>query len=149
MGANGIYGLSGSGLDIESLVKVGMISKQNQYDKMQQNEIMNTWVKEEWATIYDKYKDYQNALSEFKMQSTMNAHKATSSDSSVVTATANGAAATMTHQVSVNQTATNAYLLTNNPDGGGITRNNTDAKTSDYLYDVIFADSNGLAGRPM
>lgn len=142
MGANGIYGLSGSGLDIESLVKVGMISKQNQYDKMQQNEIMNTWVKEEWATIYDKYKDYQNALSEFKMQSTMNAHKATSSDSSVVTATANGAAATMTHQVSVNQTATNAYLLTNNPDGGGITRNNTDAKTSDYLYDVIFADYN-------
>ena len=32
MGANGIYGLSGSGLDIESLVKVGMISKQNQHD---------------------------------------------------------------------------------------------------------------------
>ena len=60
MGANGIYGLSGSGLDIESLVKVGMISKQNQLNKMQQTETTNTWLKEEWSTIYDKYKDYQN-----------------------------------------------------------------------------------------
>jgi len=34
MGVNGIYGLSGSGLDIESMVKVGMMSKQNEYDKM-------------------------------------------------------------------------------------------------------------------
>ena len=36
MGANGIYGLSGSGLDIESLVKMGMMKKQNQYYKMYQ-----------------------------------------------------------------------------------------------------------------
>lgn len=27
MGVNGIYGLSGSGLDVESMVKVGMMSK--------------------------------------------------------------------------------------------------------------------------
>ena len=32
MGVNGIYGLSGSGLDVESLVKVGMMSKQSEYD---------------------------------------------------------------------------------------------------------------------
>ena len=68
MGANGIYGLSGSGLDIESLVKVGMISKQNQLNKMQQTETTNTWLKEEWSTIYDKYKDYQNTLSTFKLR---------------------------------------------------------------------------------
>ena len=36
MGVNGIYGLSGSGLDIESMVKVGMMGKQSQLDKMQQ-----------------------------------------------------------------------------------------------------------------
>ena len=36
MGVNGIYGLSGSGMDIESMVKVGMMSKQNEYDKMAQ-----------------------------------------------------------------------------------------------------------------
>ena len=46
MGANGIYGLSGSGLDIESLVKMGMMNKQNQYDKMYQNEMKQEWLKE-------------------------------------------------------------------------------------------------------
>ena len=100
MGANGIYGLSGSGLDIESLVKVGMISKQNQLNKMQQTETTNTWLKEEWSTIYDKYKDYQNTLSTFKLQSNMNAMKASSGNPNVVTATANGAAAAMTHNLS-------------------------------------------------
>ena len=30
----GIYGLSGSGLDVESLVKVGMISQQKRYDRI-------------------------------------------------------------------------------------------------------------------
>ena len=41
MGANGIYGLSGSGLDIESLVKMGMMKKQNQYDKMYQQQVQH------------------------------------------------------------------------------------------------------------
>ena len=34
MGVNGIYGLSGSGLDVQSLVKAGMLTKQNEYDKL-------------------------------------------------------------------------------------------------------------------
>ena len=52
MGANGIYGLSGSGLDIESLVKMGMMNKQNQYDKMYQNEVKQTWLKEAYNDVY-------------------------------------------------------------------------------------------------
>lgn len=34
MSTSGIYGLSGSGIDVDSMVKVGMLTKQNQYDKM-------------------------------------------------------------------------------------------------------------------
>lgn len=140
MGANGIYGLSGSGLDIESLVKVGMISKQNQLNKMQQTETTNTWLKEEWSTIYDKYKDYQNTLSTFKMQSNMNAMKASSGNPNVVTATANGAAAAMTHNVQVSQVATNAYMMTDN--GKTVERASTDTtkKTSPYLRDILYKD---------
>ena len=41
MSATGIYGLSGSGIDVESLVKVGMMSKQNQYDKLYKQEVKN------------------------------------------------------------------------------------------------------------
>ena len=47
MGVNGIYGLSGSGLDVESMVKVGMLSKQNELDKMQQKYTLNEWKKAE------------------------------------------------------------------------------------------------------
>ena len=43
MGVNGIYGLSGSGLDVESLVKMGMKGKQNQYDKMYKREMTNEY----------------------------------------------------------------------------------------------------------
>ena len=50
MGANGIYGLSGSGLDIESLVKMGMMNKQKQYDKMYQNEMKQEY-QEVWGRL--------------------------------------------------------------------------------------------------
>ena len=38
-GARGIYGLSGSGIDVESLVKVGMMSEQKKYDRIYKKEV--------------------------------------------------------------------------------------------------------------
>ncbi|MBE6099277.1 MAG: hypothetical protein E7197_04410 [Anaerovibrio sp.] len=142
MGVNGIYGLSGSGLDIESLVKMGMSSKNKQYDKMEQKEIANTWLKEAYNTVYNDMTVYKyDTLSTYKMQSNLNAMSATSSNTGVVTATANGAAASMNHTVTVKSIASNAYLLTAQKDDGtnyGVTRNNTSAATSNKLADVIF-----------
>jgi len=142
MGVNGIYGLSGSGLDIESLVKMGMTGKQKQYDKMEQKEIANTWLKEAYNTVYNDMTTYKyGTLSTYKMQSNMNAMAATSSNSSAVTATANGAAAAMNHTVMVESVASNAYLLTTQDESGknlGVKRNNEDAQTSNKLVDVIF-----------
>ena len=113
MGVNGIYGLSGSGLDIESMVKVGMMSKQNEYNKMQQKLTTQTWTKEAFNTVYSDLATYNySTLSQYKMQSTMNAMGATSTNTGAVTVTANGAAAAMTHSVTVNSQASNAYLLT-------------------------------------
>ena len=40
MSTRGIYGLSGSGIDVDSMVKVGM-TKQSQYDKMYKQEVKN------------------------------------------------------------------------------------------------------------
>lgn len=142
MAATGIYGLSGSGLDIESLVKMGMMSKQSQYNKMQQQETLNIWKKEEWSDIYSKMNTYNmSTLSTYKMQSNMSAMQAVSSNSSVVSATANGAAASMTHQVSVTQMASNAYMMTG--DGWTITRENG-SNTSTYLSDVVFKSYKSL-----
>lgn len=136
MGANGIYGLSGSGLDIESLVKMGMMNKQNQYDKMYQTQLKQTWVKEAYNTVYTDVKAFKESMSTFKMQSNMSAMQATSSNNDVVSVTANGAAAAMNHKITVEQVASNAYLMTAN--GAKIERTNTSATNSAYLKDVLF-----------
>ena len=143
MGANGIYGLSGSGLDIESLVKMGMMNKQNQYDKMYQNEMKQEWLKEAYVEVYDSMKTFKANMTDFKMQSNMSAMKATSTNNDVVSVTANGAAAAMNHKVSVDAVASNAYLMTGmNGDvpatikrAAGATNN-----TSTYLSDVIYGN---------
>lgn len=138
MGANGIYGLSGSGLDIESLVKMGMMNKQNQYDKMYQTQLKQTWVKEAYNTVYTDVKAFKESMSTFKMQSNMSAMQASSSNNDVVSVTANGAAAAMNHKITVEQVASNAYLMTAN--GQKIERANTSAANSAYLKDVLFGE---------
>lgn len=113
MGVNGLYGLSGSGLDIESMVKAGMLSKQNQYDKMYKKEVKNEWLKQGFNEIYTSLNTFKyTTLSDYKMQSNMSAMNAESSDTSAVKVTANGAAVAMTHNVEVEELSTNAYLLT-------------------------------------
>lgn len=113
MGVNGIYGLSGSGLDIESLVKVGMLGKQKQYDKLHKREVKAEMEKEIFAGIYkDLFSFKYKTLSDYKLQSNMSAMKASSSDSSFVTAKANGAAVPMPHTVEVETLSSNAHLLT-------------------------------------
>ena len=136
MGVNGIYGLSGSSIDVESMVKVGMMTKQSEYDKMYKKEIKNEWVKSAYADVYSSLNTFNNStLSNYKMQSTMNAMKATSSDTASVTATANGAAVAMAHKVVVGAMSSNAYLLS----AQAITRTNTStaAQSSIYLKDNI------------
>ena len=141
MSANGIYGLSGSGLDIESLVKMGMMNKQKQYDKMYQNQLKNTWIKEAYNTVYTDVKAFKDTMSTFKMQSNMSAMQASSTNNDVVSVTANGAAAAMSHKVSVEQVASNAYLMT--ADGKTIDRAaGASSSTSTYLSDVLYGADN-------
>lgn len=137
MGVNGIYGLSGSGLDIESLVKMGMMSKQNQYDKMYQTEMKQTWLKEAYNSVYNDISTFKNNMSDFKLQSNMSAMQATTSNGDVVSVSANGAAAAMNHKVAVTSVASNAYIMTG--DGQKIDRAaGATSQTSTELADVMF-----------
>lgn len=138
MGVNGIYGLSGSGIDVESMVKVGMMSKQNEYDKMYKKETKMSWQKEAYSTVYTDLMNFgMNKLTDYKLQSNMNAMAATSSNESSVAVTANGSAVAMSHSVKVNSVTSNAYLMSTK----AITRANTDstAKDSMQLKDVMFS----------
>ena len=142
MGANGIYGLSGSGLDIESLVKMGMMNKQKQYDKMYQNEMKQEWLKEAYVGVYDSMKTFKNNMTDFKLQSNMSAMNATSTNEDIVSVSANGAAAAMSHKVSVSQVASNAYIMTGMKDGSPaeITFANNANPGKNYLMDVMYKE---------
>ena len=140
MGVNGIYGLSGSGLDIESMVKVGMMSKQNEYDKMAQKFTKNEWTKTALLDVYSTVNTFNTStLSQYKMSANMNAKNAESSNS-LVKVTANASAAIMSHKVEVDELSSNAYLVGTH----AFTRYNTDngtvaSGTSLNLKDVLFS----------
>ena len=68
-GAKGIYGLSGSGLDVESLVKVGMISHQKKYDRIYKKEVETEWRKEAYANVYDKVNTFKSRMSDYRLSS--------------------------------------------------------------------------------
>ena len=134
MSTSGIYGLSGSGIDVDSMVKVGMMTKQNQYDKMYKKEVKNEWLKEAYASVYSDLNTFKTStMSTYKMSYTTNPMSAASTNSSVVLATANSDAATMSHTVKVNSVASNAYVQSES----AITRNNVKAGNSMYIKDIL------------
>ena len=139
MGVNGIYGLSGSGLDIESMVKVGMMSKQNEYDKMAQKYTKNEWTKNALIEINNQITTFNmSSLSDYKLASKMNAKTATSSDETAVKVTANAAAVLMEHRVDVDKLSTNAYLISNKTISAINHNSNEENKAKNYLSDVMF-----------
>ena len=139
MGVNGIYGLSGSGLDVESMVKVGMMSKQTEYDRMQQKFTSNEWVKEKYLETYGTIQTFNNStLSQYKMSANMNARSAHSSNELALTAAANATAANMTHYVEVEGLASAAYLIGAHGDNG-VKTHNVGSTDSIKLADALFA----------
>ena len=141
MGVNGIYGLSGSGIDVESMVKVGMMSRQNEYDKMAQKFTKNEWIKADYLELNNKITTFNaSTLSQYKMSTTMNARTAESS-SAAVKVTANSTAGLMNHKVAVSELSANAYLISSKD---AINRINTGSDTyssdSIYLKDILFSN---------
>lgn len=138
MSGIGIYGLSGSGIDVDSMVRMGMMGKQNQYDKMYKEEVKNEWVKEAYTNMYSSLNTFNSStLYDYKLSSTTSPMNAASSNTTVATAVANADASVMSHTVNVTSTAANAYLLTKDK----INRANADessATQSIYLKDVLF-----------
>lgn len=134
MSATGIYGLSGSGIDVDSMVKVGMMSKQSEYDRMYKKEVKQEWTKQAYADLYSSLNTFNSTtMSKYKLSSTMNPQNVSSTNTAVATATANADAASMSHVVNVTKSASNAYLLTGNE---GINRA-TNNDGSIYLRDLI------------
>lgn len=135
MGANGIYGLSGSSFDsdqINSMVKMGVASHQKRLDKQDQKLQTLQWKKENYLDLTSKISTFNSStLSQYKMASNMNA-KSVESSSSAVKVTAGSNASLMSHKVDVSALSSNAYLIST----GKITRYDGN--------DHVDADSNSI-----
>lgn len=101
-----ISGLSGSGLDIDSLVQNLMKAQRVRYDQLYQKKTQAEWKKTDYNTIYNSVNDYRdNTLFNYKLKSTLVVKGAVSSDESKATVTATSDAANINHALNITQLA--------------------------------------------
>lgn len=100
------YGLSGSGMDVDQLVKDMMKAQKQRYTTMQQKKTQMEWKKTDYNTMYTALNEFRsNTVLNYKMQSTLLPKKVTTDNDTVATVTANAEAGNITHSLVVNQLA--------------------------------------------
>ncbi len=106
-------GLSGmiSGLDTDSIVKAMVSGQQAKATKVENKITLNKWTKEAWSGLNTKiYSFYTKYASKLRLQSSYMTRTATSSNESVVKATAGSGAAVGTHSLQVKKLASSQYV---------------------------------------
>lgn len=99
------YGLSGSGMDVDQLVKGLMKARQVPYDNMFKKKTQFEWKKADYNTMYNTISDFRNTVFTNKLQATLTPKEASSADESIVSATALADAVNTTHTITVAQLA--------------------------------------------
>lgn len=135
-----------SGMDTESMVKELVNASSEKVNKIKQKKQDAEWKKEIWSGLNTKiYNFYKTQLSAFKTVSNYKTKKATASDETKVSVKAGASATNGTHSVSVEQTASSAYLTGDNIKIAGKTFTNYVAgNMSTKFEDMTDADGNSL-----
>lgn len=135
-----------SGMDTESMVKELVSASSEKVNKIKQKKQDVEWKKEIWSGLNTKiYNFYKTELSAFKTVSSYNAKKAVASDETKVSVSVGANASNGTHSVSVEQTASSAYLTGDNIKikGNSYTRYN-DAGLATKFADMVDAQGANL-----
>lgn len=106
-------GLSGmvSGLDTDTLIKQLMSAERTRVTKVENKITKNEWMTEKWKGLNTKiYSFYTGSLSKMKTQGNYLTKKTTSSNESVVKASAGASAPIGTHYVTVEAVASSQYV---------------------------------------
>ncbi|SHH67025.1 flagellar filament capping protein FliD [Desulfosporosinus lacus] len=106
----GTYGLSGSGMDIDELVKNLMAGQQAKTDALMQKKTVLDWQKSAYNKVYDDINSFRDSIFNYKLESTLSPHTVYSNNTSVATATANADAADVNHSLLVAQLASGVNL---------------------------------------
>lgn len=133
--------ISNTGMDMDALVKASVSTYQSKYDAAYKKETVAEWTKSAYADLYTELAKFKSTASDYKLQSKTTAHTATSTDSTVVTATANGDALNLTHDVTVGTMARNASLQSTTTITRAIT---TDADGKDTSKSTKLSDIAGV-----
>lgn len=105
------YGLSGSGMDVDQMVKDLMKARRASYDKVWQQKTQLEWKKKDYNTIYTLTQDLRNnTIFDFRKSGSLQPKQVTSANDSVVSATANADAANVSHSIIVEQLADGVKL---------------------------------------
>ncbi len=135
-----------SGMDTESMVKELVSASSEKVNKIKQKKQDAEWKKEIWSGLNTKiYNFYKTQLSAFKSVSNYKTKKATASDETKVTVKAGAGATNGTHSVSVEQTASSAYLTGDNIKIKG----NSYTRYNDAGLATKFADMTDASGQSL
>ena len=100
------YGLSGSGMDVDQMVKDMLKARRASYDKTWQKKTQLEWKKADYNTMYTTLRDFRNnTVFNNKLQGTVMPKKVSAVNDSVVSVSANSDAANVSHVISVSQLA--------------------------------------------
>jgi flagellar hook-associated protein 2 len=112
MASNMRIGGLASGMDIDQIVKDLMKVERMPLDKLYQKKQILEWQRDDYRSMNTLLQDLDNYIfNNLTLQSSMLKKKVTSSDESVVTATANSSAANISTTINVTQIATSATWI--------------------------------------
>jgi flagellar hook-associated protein 2 len=98
-------------MDIDQMVKDLMKARRVSYDKVWQKKVQTEWKKQDVNTIYTLAEDFRNkTVADFRKQSNLSPKQVTSTNETVVSATANAEAANVAHSITVQQLADGVKL---------------------------------------
>lgn len=114
MGVNGVYGLSGTGIDVDSMVEKMMNAKKQPYNKLYQEKTRSEWRKDEYLSLYSSINSYRDEIFNYKLSGTLSPMKVTVSgsdtDKAAVSISANSDASIFSHKVEVKEVAQAANM---------------------------------------
>lgn len=108
-----IFGLSGSGLDIDKIVSELMSIQIAKQDKIKQDKTIAEWQRSDYRDLNNSLRALRDNVFNMKLQSTFLAKKASSTNESIVKATATINAAPGVNTIQVFKLADNARLNSN------------------------------------
>ncbi|MDU2063415.1 MAG: flagellar filament capping protein FliD [Sporomusaceae bacterium] len=108
-GVTRTFGLSGSGIDVDSMVQQLMNAAKKPYDSLQQKETLLEWKKSDYYTMYTSLSDFRSKnVFNFNMKNTLDAKTVTATNTNAVSVTANSDAVNVNHTISVSRLASGA-----------------------------------------